>query len=356
MVSILINNRKNKMKIGIPSGHLYDRLIDNYSNMPDAGKITLLRGSDERLGEMFKNKELDIAFLSPLAYSGGVSDEEYRIIPTTCLALESYSGHLSVFFNSRARKLETLAARSETEYLTVAARIILAERYELFPEINIEDVGNREISDLLKRSDMALIPGNSDAHDNSIDISEQWFDTYEFPLLLGCWVCREYEVKKTEDAEEEAIPQKDSPEEKEYIDRMKDITERLAAHDLEAEVPILQEFKINGKEHERKGTIHYRWSRDMADVMSETLQLLFVLQIFELVPAVKVLGDDTDYFAEMQKEEAEKETTTDSSNETEHDECGDDECTCGHHHHHHHEDEDGSCGCDDENCDENEEI
>ena len=341
------------MKIGIPNGDLYDKLVNNYSNMPEAKDIILLREDDAKLGEMFKNKELDLAFLSPLAYSAGVSDEEYRIVPTTCVALEGYSGHFSIYFNPRARRLATLAARSESEYWTVAAQVVLAERYELFPKINVEDVDNKDTDDLLSRSDMALILRTSDANESSIDVCEQWFDTYEFPLLAGCWICRAYEhkVKDEESNEQPDTETLESPEETKYNDMMKDICERLAAPDLEAEVPVIQEFKIGGQDHERKGIIHYRWSADIAAAMSETMQILFVLRFFELVPAVKVLGDNTDYFAEMQSHDKDEEDDDQKDHleieygkrDEDDEEDEDEECECGHHHHHHHHDE--HCDC-----------
>lgn len=283
------------IRIGIPSGEIYEKIVGGFETIREKYDLQLLRADDEQLGSMFAAGNLDLAFLSPLSYSMGMGKAEYRIIPETCLALEGYTGAYSIYFNPESRSIKTLAAKSDTSYLTIAARTILAERYDAFPETKVANVDAAvSIAEILEKADVALIARKSHAKEPALDLSEQWLDSYEYPLMLGCWVCTINEEK---------------PDEREQV--YQQIVAEMASPDLESEVHVRDEFSLAGTKYSRCGNIHYRWSDDMETTMSETLQLLFVLRLYNSVPAVKVLGKGIKLFEGDEGETAPEETNDD---------------------------------------------
>ena len=168
------------IRIGIPSGEIYEKIVGSFETIREKYDLQLLRADDEQLGSMFAAGNLDLAFLSPLSYSMGMGKAEYRIIPETCLALEGYTGAYSIYFNPESRSIKTLAAKSDTSYLTIAARTILAERYDAFPETKVANVDAAvSIAEILEKADVALIARKSHAKEPALDLSEQWLDSYE---------------------------------------------------------------------------------------------------------------------------------------------------------------------------------
>lgn len=255
------------IRIGIPNLDIYEPIIARFNEFKEKYDLQLFRDEDSRIADLFAMKKLDLVFLTPIGYGKGLGIADYRIIPHTCLAFENYTASISLFFNQNANRFKTLAAKSENDYITIAARIILAERYDTFPEvIEVKD----GLENMLKTCDTAAVWHGSAGNDLALDISEQWFDTYEFPLPIGFWVCR---------AED-------------YPENIIEIVSSIAELDLNAEQAITEIHTLPDSDFYREGIIHYRWSDDIEQALFDTIQILFVLQIFNDVPAIKLLGRD----------------------------------------------------------------
>jgi len=252
------------IKIGIPNREIYNPLIERFEQIKAEYNLNLFRDSDERIAELFSQKKLDVALLNPIGYANGIGIADYRIIQQTCIAYENYTGELSIFFNRSANQFKSLAAVDEHDYLTVVARIILAERYDSFPEIKEVKSG---LDAMLESCDTAVVWQGSTGNDYALDISENWFDTYEFPLPIGFWVCRADD----------------------YPQNINEIIAKLVNPELPDEFPIMEHFHVAESEYEREGVVHYRWSEDIETSLNETMQLLFVLQVLDAIPEIKLL-------------------------------------------------------------------
>ena len=255
------------IKIGIPNREIYNPLIEQFEQIKAEYDLQLFRDTEDRLAELFSKKKLDFAILNPIGYANGIGIADYRIVQQTCLAYENYTGELSIYFNRNAHQFKSMATAKETDYLTVIARIILAERYDSFPEIKEMKV---DLQTMLEKCDTAVVWQGSTGNDFALDISENWFDTYEFPLPIGFWVCRA----------------DDHPE------KINEIIAKLVNPEMPDEYPIMEHFHVADTEYERDGNVHYRWSEDIEAALNETMQLLFVLNILEAVPEIKLLTKD----------------------------------------------------------------
>jgi hypothetical protein len=255
------------IKIGVPNLEIYNSLISEQNSVSQKYGVQIFRDQESRLLDLFLQNRLDAILASPLSYGKGVGVSDFRIIPTRCIALENYTGAASLFFNSNAKTLSKLAVNDENDFLTIASRIILAERYDSFPEI-IKAKG--DINEMLANADLAALWTRNSGLDSALDLSEQWFDTYEFPLPVGIWICK---------AEE-------------YPEAIEKITEELAGEDLPNELPVQDHIHLAEETCDREGNVHFRWTDDIENSFAETLQLLYVLQLFSEMPAVKVLGKE----------------------------------------------------------------
>ncbi len=252
------------IKIGIPNREIYNPLIERFEQIKGEYDLHLFRDTEDRIAELFSKKKIDVAILNPIGYANGLGIADYRIIQQNCIAYENYTGELSIYFNRSANQFKSLATVKESDYLTVVARMILAERYDSFPEIKeIKD----DLPTMLEQCDTAVVWQGSTGNDFVLDISENWFDTYEFPLPIGFWVCR---------AED-------------YPANINEIIAKLVNPELPDEFPVLEHFHVADSEYEREGNIHYRWSEDIEAALNETMQLLFVLNVLEAIPEIKLL-------------------------------------------------------------------
>ncbi len=246
------------IKIGISDSPLFDNLVHNYDKIKKRFDLEIYRFPSAKIADLYQKEKLDMAMLNPIEFSEMAGEGDNRIISTRCLALEEYTKELSLEFNPNASKIKTIAYSDDDNYLGMIARIILAERYDSFPEKLGKN--SKEIADVELKW-RAGTPQNT-----SLDLSELWFDTYEFPLILGFWICR---------GDFDAC----DPVE---------LTNTLFDSRLPDEVKILEEIKTDEYSYESEGNIHYKWTEDLKQSLSELLELLFVSQIIDAVPEVKM--------------------------------------------------------------------
>jgi len=171
------------MKIAIPQNSIYNLILKNVDEVCKSNNIELIKVIPERTGDLFRKRLVDVALLSPLDYFRGSGKGDYRIIPGACLAVNGYSGLLSLNFKPNLRTINKSSVNFDNEYLLSITRIILAERYDMFIEF-IRD--NAELEEAFTKYDAALLLNHSS--EGSIDITEDWYLSYDIPLPLAYWV------------------------------------------------------------------------------------------------------------------------------------------------------------------------
>lgn len=245
------------IKIGIPENKIYDELISSFNELKEKFDIEIYRTDSSQLAKAYYSDKLDIAFMNPLNFSEHPGEQDSRIIPTRCLAFEAYTGELSIFFNKDSQQFKSIYYAPKDNYEGETAEIILAERYESFPE---------KVEKLSGSVDCEIKWEKANADETAIDLSELWFDTYEYPLIMGFWVCK-------------ADFDKCDPI---------DLTNQLFNNTLPDELPVVDEVKTEKYSYEREGIIHYKWTTDIEKSLEEMLQILFVLQKIPNIPEIKL--------------------------------------------------------------------
>lgn len=245
---------QNPIKIGIIEETLLTSLYHNYEIIKNKYNIELYSGTGDYISDLYKKGKLDLILVDPISFGKLTGEAENQIIPTHCLALESHTQNAHLEFNPKAKNVDSIYYAQEDEYFGLIARILLAERYNSFLDY-VKDA---------KGSAVQVKRGKAKLDSVSMDLSEIWFDTYEFPLVMGLWVCRK-DFDKCDPVE---------------------LTKALFNSELSDEEPVLSVVKSDGFEYEVEGNLHYKWNEDIAQSLAQMMELFFMSQIIDKVPQI----------------------------------------------------------------------
>jgi predicted solute-binding protein len=254
------------MNIAVPDNKLFRIIYENIEDVCLSAGFNLLKLPESQINKFMLLNKFDIAFLTPLGYGLGVKSSDYRILPGKCMSLEGYTGSASLYFAPGAKSINKLAVENHEDFFVQICKIILAERYETFPEINTV---KGDLRDILKTNDLFLSYQN-DTDFKSLDLSEDWFDTFEIPLPIGFWVCRNEEAP----------------------DDVLNLINSFAKDSLEDEIIIETSSVIKNELINREGKILTRWNNDIKDSLEQLIQLLYFHQCLPELPAIKIYGFD----------------------------------------------------------------
>lgn len=254
--------RKNLIKIGVPSNKIYDNLIYRSDILKKAYNIEIYRLTEQKIEELLRANKLDLAFLNPISYCNVSSKGGWSIVPTHCLAMEAFTGLISIEFNRKSKVIKTISLPENEAYLGAISKIILAERYDCFPS------EFKKINSEIDKADCEIIFTDPDASSSIMDLSEIWFDTFEIPLIFGFWV---------------------SKSDNNNIDTIS-LTNELFNDEIGDEYAIIENNTSENSDYQRVGNIHHKWTEDIKQSLDEIIQMLFALSIVQEVPEIKVLS------------------------------------------------------------------
>lgn len=174
------------LRVGVPVDFYTAPLV-----VPLAGTEAFVRHADTpaRLALALREKNLEVAFLSPLEYARDSS--LYEIIPGAGASSSVATGTVSVIFRSEhLHSVSTIAIDPAFSSEIVLARIVLAEEFELAPKF-VPATGT--VEEMLARADAVLLAGDAslravDVHPNRIDLIEAWTELTDLPYVHGMWV------------------------------------------------------------------------------------------------------------------------------------------------------------------------
>jgi hypothetical protein len=254
------------MNIAVPDNKLFRIIYENIEQVCQTEGFNLLKLPESQINKLMLLNKFDLAFLTPLGYGMGVKGSDYRIIPGKCISLESYTGLASLYFAPGAKNINKLAVENPDDFFVQICKIILAERYETFPEVNIV---KGELGEILKTNDLVL---SYQQHDyfKPLDLSEDWFDTFEIPLPTGFWVCRNEEAP----------------------DDVLHLINSFADNSIENEIIMETSSVIKNEIIKREGKILTNWNNEIKDWLEQLVQLLYFHQCLPELPAIKIYGYD----------------------------------------------------------------
>ncbi len=264
----IINNQDNMIKLAIPKNKIYDELLIDSEKIGSTDGIEIIRANENECSRLMLNNMVSAALLTPIGYGSGMYQADYRIIPASVLVSEAYTSLASIFFKKDMRFVKKFTTNAPDDFIIIIGRLLLAEKYNLFPESEHRDLSETEI---INTSETSIVWGGSKAGDTALDISEEWHDIHDLPLPLAFWVCR---------AEE-------------HPENLIQIIESISAKNSEK---IISEQNGPGKKHfQRQGRLIMKWNEDIAHALELTMHFLYYHRIFADIPAVKVLGRDEEH-------------------------------------------------------------
>ena len=147
-------------------------------------------------------------------------------------------------------------------YLKSIIQLLLAEKFDIHTKISSDKVSKDEV-------DAYISCFAEQAGEFSIDISEEWFDAFEFPLPIAFWVTS----GEIENAD--------------MIELTNSIKDKLLTN-----YETINENAERTKYQQRSGEIIWKWSEEIENALDKTMDLLFYHQIINDIPDTKILGRD----------------------------------------------------------------
>ncbi len=251
------------IKIYFPTNDYLSDLTQNFSKL--LSRYDLERIDETAISNLLNNSKVDLALVDPITYANISSENEYAIVPTKCLLAAGYTGIATIYFAKYLRDIQTLAYSPENNFLAILASIILKEKYSFETE-NIELI-NISINDL-KNYDAIIHTQKFDGYNNTLDLTEEWFDAFEYPLPFAFWI---------------------APIDSDY-DSITQITNLM--FDSSPKDKIISQY--NQSEtfyYHREGIIANEFSEEAIKSIEDTIQLFYQIGLIDNMKDLRILGN-----------------------------------------------------------------
>lgn len=231
--------------------------------------LDIFKVNEKQCMDYFLSAKVDAALVNPLEYGKHIGKADSAIIPYSAIYLNGYTEVASIIFQKELDTFNSIATKSPDSFLFFVSKILLAERYDMLPKVITSQESEQ---DLLQKADAAFIFGKSQTNFHSFDIGEEWFDTFEMPLPLAFWICKNEEHP----ADIEKI-----------ILAFSEITETKT---ISINEKITHKIDIP----QRQGKIEIGFNNEFEDALAQTFHFLYYHQLIKDIPEVKILGRDSE--------------------------------------------------------------
>lgn len=255
-----------KIKIAIPDNPIYRELFFNADAVCKEFDISLIRTTEREVASLFETNRVDVAFLTPMDYGRGTRISDYRIVPANVYAVNGYSRIASIFFKPGLKTIASCGTPTPDDFIMSIGKILLAERYNII--VDLQKTKSDKKDEILAEFDSALLWKKNFADDTALDITEEWFDTYAMPLVMGAWVTRHEEEPKD-------------------LVRTLRLFESDALHGSKKVID-----KPNEDYDPREGEVLYGWDEEIEKAYDALLEILFYHQLTNEMATVKMMGDE----------------------------------------------------------------
>ncbi|MFH1052199.1 MAG: MqnA/MqnD/SBP family protein [bacterium] len=254
-----------KTRIAIPTDSIFSKFSGKKDEISQKFDLTVFELDENKCFELYLSNKVDTVLTSPLTYGLHIGKLDSVIIPVSAVSLMGYSEIASLIFKKELKTFSSTAANDTGSYLFNITKILLAERYDMFPKV--VQSGKTE-SELLNSADAGFILGITKEGFNSLDIGEEWFDTFEMPLPIAFWVCRSEE----------------HPENIEEI--IKEWYESIGTKNIQ----IFEKLPKDSDLLNRQGSISFEFNEEFEEALAQTFHFLFYHQLIPEIPEIKILG------------------------------------------------------------------
>lgn len=252
------------VRLAVSNENFFKSLIANKDVAIKNYNLEILEMDEKSCYNSLINNRVDSALITPLGFAKCLERGNFSLVSGPFLASEGFTSIASIFYNKNQRTLKTCGTANPDNFLSILAKIILLEKYSL--DINfIKD--NSKKDELLKKYDMALLLEGSFQNDISQDLSEEWFDCYEMPLILGLWAVRS-----------EEFPQ-----------NIKEIVNFLIDKNLNYETEVEEKTSKTSRVEKSKGKLIWNWNEDFRKILENTFEILYYHQFIYDIHDIEVI-------------------------------------------------------------------
>lgn len=178
-------------------------LIEDLSELLPGSQIVLDYPS--RLADALATGDLDVALIPSVEYFRGSG---YRMISTACVAARGPVMSVKLYCRVHPGEIRRLALDEGSRTSAALSRVILAERYGVYPESEPLPMESPTTS---STADAILLIGDRAMHAPTedfvevMDLGQMWYDWTGLPFVFAMWVAREEaDVAGVEDALDES--------------------------------------------------------------------------------------------------------------------------------------------------------
>jgi chorismate dehydratase len=155
-----------------------------------APSASLILDVPSRLADSLADGTLDAGLIPSIEAFG---DANYEIVSDACVATRGPVRSVKLFFRVPPGEVRTLALDEGSRTSVVLSRIMLAERYGVFPNLRTlsldQQVSGVESDAILLIGDRAMRPP-SESFVTTWDLGQEWLDWTGLPFVFAMWVAR----------------------------------------------------------------------------------------------------------------------------------------------------------------------
>lgn len=228
--------------------------------------------------KMLLDNSADIIIAPALEYGRSLGLVDYALVPGFGIITSGFAGMLKLVFNRGLVNFSSLAVKDPAASETAVARMVLMEKHDIDPRIITVPEGT-SLDEMLQHADAALLVGddaifNAGARTTLLDLSDEWEDAMESPLLYMLAWGRVGVVPQS--AIEELLAARD--------EAVLTLADRAALHQQSAEANVFYQRYL-------RGDIIY--ALDMAGLgAADTLyRYAFYHSVISDIPTLKLLPD-----------------------------------------------------------------
>lgn len=258
-----------KIKLAIPENLPIKPQKEALERFTNENNITIFQLQEKQCIELYLSGKVDACLVNPLDYGKNLDKSDSVIVPYSAISIIDYTEVASLIFEKELDTFQTIATSNASSFLFIATKLILAERYDMVLKETIFDGSEK---DMLAKADCAFILGKSKNDFNSLDIGEEWYDTFEMPLPFTFWICRTEE--HPDDIEKIILAFSEIVESKSL-----GINENKTKHN---DIP------------ERHGRIEIGFNPEFEEALAQTFHFLYYHQQIKDIPELKILGREND--------------------------------------------------------------
>jgi chorismate dehydratase len=180
--------REPSIRVGAVSYLNSKPLIESLAeSIPDA---SLILDFPSRLAQGLAAGSLDVALVPSIE---SISDPDYEIVSDACVASRGPVLSVKVYFRTPPGDVRRLALDEGSRTSAALARVMLAERYGVEPQVESLPLGstiaNTTADAVLLIGDRAIEPPH-ESFQHVWDLGEEWLRWTGYPFVFALWVTR----------------------------------------------------------------------------------------------------------------------------------------------------------------------